>query len=483
MSRVSESPALVWLRRDLRLTDNPAIERAREHSRHLVFVYLHAPGEEAPWEPGAASRWWLHHSLASLQKDLESRGQKLIIRRGPSLEALRTLLAETGARTVHWNRLYEPATIARDRTLKAALRADGVAAESGNGALLFEPWTIQTDQGAPYRVFTPFWKRCLKSLADIGHPTPIPDLGDGPAGLASASLDSLGLLPTIRWDRGLRDSWQPGEHGAHALVEHLVDSIVTRYGDTRNRPDLVGTSRLSPHLHFGEISPRQIVAALTPASAEASSASGAEAYIRELGWREFAHHLLFHFPSTPTEPLDAKFAAYPWANSPALLKAWQRGRTGIPIVDAGMRELWATGWMHNRVRMIVASLLVKNAQVHWLEGARWFWDTLVDADLANNTSGWQWTAGCGADAAPYYRIFNPVLQSQRFDPDGRYLRQWVPELKALPDKWLACPWDAPNEVLRAAGVELGKTYPRPVVDLKESRDRALAGYEALKKPG
>jgi deoxyribodipyrimidine photo-lyase len=448
----------------LRLTDNPAIELARTHADHLVFAYVHAPDEEAPWEPGAASRWWLHHSLVSLQRDLDARGQRLIIRRGPSLTALRTLIAETGAQTVTWNRLYEPATIARDKAVKAGLQEDGRTAESCNGALLFEPWEIRTDQGSPYRVFTPFWKRCMKTLADVGSPAPVPELGPAPP------------------DGGFKQAWQPGEGGAHALVDVLADSIVARYGDTRNRPDLVGTSRLSPHLHFGEISPRQIVAALAPAGHEAASAAGTEAYIRELGWREFAHHLLFHFPATPTTPLDLKFADYRWETRPALLKAWQRGQTGYPLVDAGLRELWHTGWMHNRVRMIVASLLVKNCQTHWLEGARWFWDTLVDADLANNTSGWQWTAGCGADAAPYYRIFNPVLQSERFDPDCRYLRQWIPELKALPDKWLRRPWEAPAEVLRAAGVELGRTYPRPVVDLRESRDQALAGYADLKRP-
>jgi deoxyribodipyrimidine photo-lyase len=475
--------ALVWLRRDLRLIDNPAIEFARNSAQCLVFVYIHAPNEESPWEPGAASRWWLHHSLAALQKDLEARGQRLIIRQGPSHAALRALIAETAASTVVWNRLYEPATIARDKGVKAALRGDGITAESCNGALLFEPWTIQTDQGGPYRVFTPFWKRCLKTLAHVGNPTPVPDLGKGPpASLASDALESLALLPRIPWDRGFTQAWRPGEAGAHALVEALGDSIVARYGETRNRPDLAGTSRLSPHLHFGEISPRQIVAALAPAGHDAVSSGGTEAYLRELGWREFAHHLLFHFPATQTEPLDPKFANYRWENSPALLRAWQRGQTGYPLVDAGLRELWHTGWMHNRVRMIVASLLVKNCRVHWLEGARWFWDTLVDADLANNTSGWQWTAGCGADAAPYYRIFNPVLQSERFDPDCRYLRQWVPELKGLPDKWLPRPWEAPPEVLRAAQVELGRTYPHPLVDLRESRAKALAGYADLKRP-
>ena len=475
--------ALVWLRRDLRLIDNPAIELARNSAQCLVFVYIHAPNEESPWEPGAASRWWLHHSLAALQKDLEACGQRLIVRQGPSHAALRALIAETAASTVVWNRLYEPATIARDKGVKAALRGDGITAESCNGTLLFEPWTIQTDQGGPYRVFTPFWKRCLKTLADVGNPTPVPDLGKGPpASLASDTLESLALLPRLPGDRGFTQAWRPGEAGAHALVEALGDSIVARYGETRNRPDLAGTSRLSPHLHFGEISPRQIVAALAPAGHDAVSSGGTEAYLRELGWREFAHHLLFHFPTTQTEPLDPKFANYRWENSPALLRAWQRGQTGYPLVDAGLRELWHTGWMHNRVRMIVASLLVKNCRIHWLEGARWFWDTLVDADLANNTSGWQWTAGCGADAAPYYRIFNPVLQSERFDPDCRYLRQWVPELKGLPDKWLPRPWEAPPEVLRAAQVELGRTYPHPLVDLRESRAKALAGYADLKRP-
>jgi deoxyribodipyrimidine photo-lyase len=473
--------AIVWLRRDLRLTDNPALTLAREGAERIVFAYIHAPEEESPWEPGAASRWWLHHSLKSLQADLEAVGQRLIIRRGPTLTALRSLLGLTGATAVVWNRLYEPAIIARDQEIKASLRQDGIAADSCNGALLFEPWEIRTDKGEPYRVFTPFWKRCLKSLAQISPPAPVPDLGQ-PAGsdVKSNSIEDLNLLPRLPWDAGFKAMWRPGEAGAFDRIEVLVNSIVSRYGDTRNRPDLAGTSRLSPHLHFGEISPRQIVAALSLAQIEASSAAGAEAYIRELGWREFAHHLLFHFPLTPAAPLDARFAKYRWENSPALLAAWQRGMTGYPIVDAGMRELWETGWMHNRVRMITASLLAKNLQTHWLEGARWFWDTLVDADLANNTLGWQWTAGCGADAAPYYRIFNPVLQSERFDPDCRYLRRWLPELAQLPDRWLPRPWEAPAQVLDQAGVVLGKTYPRPVVDFRESRERALAGYAGIR---
>ena len=479
---VDPDTAIVWLRRDLRLSDNPALTLACETAKRVVIAFIHAPEEEAPWQPGAASRWWLQHSLKSLQQELGTRGQRLIIRSGSTLTALRALVQETGATSVIWNRLYEPAIVARDKQVKTALREDGIVAESCNGALLFEPWQIRTDKGEPYRVFTPFWKRCLKTLAEASSPKPAPDLGVAPdASISSVDLQALDLLPRIPWDAGFTATWHPGEAGAHELLEQFVQTVVRRYGETRNRPDVTGTSRLSPHLHFGEISPRQIIAALAPAQIQAASATGAEAYIRELGWREFAHHLLFHFPATTETPLDPKFAEWRFPHHPAWPKAWQRGQTGYPIVDAGMRELWHTGWMHNRVRMIAASLLVKNLETNWLQGARWFWDTLVDADLANNTLGWQWTAGCGADAAPYYRIFNPMLQSERFDPDGRYLRQWVPELARLPNKWLPRPWEAPAEMLKSCGIELGVTYPLPLVDFRESRDRALAGYAALKR--
>ncbi len=475
--------AIVWLRRDLRLGDQPALTLAREEADQIVFVYIHAPAEEEPWAPGAASRWWLHHSLSSLGASLEAAGQRLIVRRGPTLAALKTLISETGAARVVWNRLYEPATIARDKAIKAALREDGIAADSCNAALLFEPWEIRSEKGDPYRVFTPFWKRCMRDLHQLPLPAPAPDPGQPPdAALASETLASLDLLPHLPWAEGFPSMWVPGEKGAHAQVEILVDTIATDYSSTRNRPDLHGTSRLSPHLHFGEISPRQIVAALAPLSMAAGSSEGADAYVRELGWRDFAHHLLFHFPHTAEAPLDERFAHYRWEGKPGWLSAWQRGQTGFPIIDAGLRELWHTGWMHNRVRMIVASMLVKNLQTPWLEGARWFWDTLVDADLASNTLGWQWTAGCGADAAPYYRIFNPVLQAERFDPDRRYIRKWVPELAKLPDKWIHCPWDAPATVLQQAAVELGRNYPLPVVDLKHSREKALAGYAEIRNP-
>jgi deoxyribodipyrimidine photo-lyase len=475
--------ALVWLRRDLRLTDQPALLAALAQYQRVVPVYIHAPDEEAPWSPGAASRWWLHHSLAALARDMAARGGRLIIRRGATLTALRALAHETRADAVFWNRLYEPANVAREREIKGALREAGLVVESHNAALLCEPWSVRTAGGEPYRVFTPFWRAASRTLdalaAPAAAPRALPPVADS---VASEPLESLRLLPRIRWDTGLAAHWTPGEAGALARLDAFVDAALARYADDRNRPDLPGCSRLSPHLHFGEISPRQALAAARGAAMAAAAASGAECFTRELGWREFAHHLLYHFPHTTTEPLDARFATLPWQRDAATIEAWQRGRTGYPIVDAGMRELWHTGFMHNRVRMIAASLLTKNLFVHWLEGARWFWDTLLDADLANNTLGWQWTAGCGADAAPYFRIFSPVLQAERFDPLRTYLRRWCPEIARLPDRWIHQPWAAPPDVLAAAGMRLGVDYPLPIVDPRASRSLALERFASLKQP-
>jgi len=469
--------ALFWFRRDLRLTDNPALLEALASADRVVPVYIHAPEEEGDWAPGAASRWWLHQSLGALSRSLEALGSRLVIRRGPSQQALTDLARETDASSVHWNRLYEPALIARDRQIKAALSDQGLQASSCNGHLLFEPWEIQNGSGDPYRVFTPFWKACLRSLEERGQPQAPPRrAGRVPGGVQGLQVEELGLAPRIRWDVGLAESWQPGEAGALAALDTFLDDAITAYASERDRPDLAGTSRLSPHLHFGELSPRQALAATRQHGGQ-----GAESFVRELGWREFAHHLLYHFPHTAEAPLDARFETLDWRRDDGQLEAWRAGRTGFPIVDAGMRELWRTGWMHNRVRMIVASLLTKNLFMHWREGARWFWDTLVDADLANNTLGWQWTAGCGADAAPYYRVFNPVLQAEKFDPRREYIRRWVPEIARLPDKWIACPWAAPREVLDAAGIVLGHDYPEPVVDPRGSREEALRRFEALKK--
>jgi deoxyribodipyrimidine photo-lyase len=473
------SVAIAWFRRDLRLTDNPALEEARAAADVVIPVYIHAPAEDGPWHPGAASRWWLHRSLSALAGDLGRRGSALVIRRGPSLEALLTLARETGATSVHWNRLYEPAAIARDTMVKSTLAEHGIHATSSNGSLLFEPWTVRTGSGDPYRVFTPFWKTCMAMAGEVAPPRAAPRrLGGGGHRPTGIPLEDLGLLPQVRWDAGLGEAWKPGEAGAAKALAAFTRSAIAAYGQDRNRPDLAGTSRLSPYLHFGELSPRQALAAARQAAPGGSS--GAEAFIRELGWREFAHHLLYHYPHTTDAPLDRRFERLDWRRDAAQLRAWQRGLTGYPIVDAGMRELWHTGWMHNRVRMIVASLLTKNLFMHWLEGARWFWDTLVDADLANNTLGWQWTAGCGADAAPYYRVFNPVLQAEKFDPERRYIRRWVPELAALPDRWVHCPWAAPPEALAAAGITLGVHYPEPIVDPRGSRDEALQRFEALK---
>lgn len=480
------STALIWFRRDLRLADNPALCAALEQAERVVPVYIHARDEEGDWAPGEASRWWLHHSLKQLGHDLAALGAPLVMRCGPSLDTLQELLRETGASQVYWNRLYEPDTVRRDTHIKQALQAQGVQVRSFNAALLLEPWVVQNRSGEPYRVFTPYWKACqAQGALDVSlQPRPGPGVLTA-EGSRSDPLESLGLLPLIPWDAGLAKAWTPGEEGAHTALEAFLDRALADYGEARNLPDRLGTSHLSPHLHFGEISPRQVVHACQRAVAEGRH-SGADASVKgflgEIGWREFGHHLLFHFPHTPLQPLEARFEDFPWPpRDDDALRAWQRGRTGLPIVDAGMRELWTTGWMHNRVRMITASLLTKNLLIHWREGARWFWDTLVDADLASNTLGWQWTAGCGADAAPYFRVFNPVLQGERFDPGGGYVRHWVPELKALPDKYLHKPWQAPESVLRGAGVRLGRDYPQPIVDLAASRRQALAAWETLRQ--
>jgi deoxyribodipyrimidine photo-lyase len=466
--------ALVWFRRDLRLADHPALHAALERAERVIPVFIHAPEEEAPWAPGAACRWWQHHSLAAFSKACAALGSPLVIRCGASLETLQALIAETGADLVVWNRLYEPAIRARDAEIKAALREAGVEAESFNSALFFEPWTVQTQSGQPYKVFSPFWRNAEPQLQKVRSPLPAPTSLRGPERpLSSEPLEALALLPRIAWDGGLHEAWTPGEAGALARLQAFADGPVEHYHDRRNLPaETQGTSGLSPHLHHGELSPQQALAALR---ARGPLSHQAEHFVRELGWREFAHHLLYHFPQTPEQALyHDKFAAFPWRKADDYaedLRAWQRGATGIPVVDAGMRQLWHTGWMHNRVRMIVASFLTKNLLTPWQEGARWFWDTLVDASLASNTLGWQWAAGCGADAAPYFRVFNPVLQSEKFDPDAAYLDRWVPELKTVPLKHRHAPWTAAVPP---------KAYPAARVDLKASRDRALAAYGRIK---
>jgi deoxyribodipyrimidine photo-lyase len=342
---------------------------------------------------------------------------------------------------------------------------------------------VTNQQGRAFQVFTAYWRACAK-LPRPSAPTAAPRRVPAPTVWpASVSLGDLALEPSIDWAGGLRAAWKPGVRGAAGKLRQFLNEGFTSYTTGRDRPDLAGTSRLSPHLHFGEISPRQVWHALRSRLVKSRSANAdaaAQAYLRDLGWREFAHHLLLHFPRTVAEPLRPQFARFPWSRDTRSLRAWQRGRTGYPIVDAGMRELWTTGWMHNRVRMIVASFLVKHLLIDWRAGAAWFWDTLVDADLANNTLGWQWVAGCGADAAPYFRIFNPVLQGRKFDPDGGYVRRWVPELAALPPEWIHAPWEAPQAVRGSASVRLGEHYPRPIVDHRFARDRALRALRSIR---
>lgn len=461
--------SLMWFRRDLRLTDNPALTHALANG-DVIPVFIFAPEEEAPWQPGAASRSWLHHSLAALQASLQQRGSRLIIRHGNSLAELETLLAETGATHVHWNRLYEPAIIARDKTIKTTLRQRGIHAHSHNGALLVEPWEMQTGQGKPYRVFTPFWKNLQTRLPPSPPLAASASLNAVADTLTSAPLAALNLRPELNWDAGFYTHQTPGEAGALTALQRFLEYGLVHYSEGRDRPDKSYISRLSPHLHFGEISPRQIAHRVQDYAQDSGCEAAGDSYVWEIAWREFAHHLLFHFPQTTTQPLQEKFTAFPWRTNEQWLDAWQRGQTGIPLVDAGMRELWHTGWMHNRVRMVVASFLTKNLQIGWQAGAAWFWDTLVDASLANNTLGWQWTAGCGADAAPFFRIFNPVRQAERFDPQAAYIRQWVPELAAL----------APPTIF-APNVTPGLAYPAPIVDLAESRRAALAAYQASVK--
>jgi deoxyribodipyrimidine photo-lyase len=480
---VPTTPAIVWFRHDLRLADNPALQAALDHGGPVVPVFIWSPDEEGGFAPGGASRWWLHHSLAALAQALDERGSRLLIRRGPALDVLLQLIRETDASAVFWNDRYEPAALQRDLRIRSTLDHAGIEAAATTGAVLYEPWAIHNKAGKPYQVFTPFWKACLAAgdpPAPLSSPDKLPGLESWPECLP---LDSLALLPKGTWASGLRGAWQPGEPGARASLAGFLTERLADYEAGRNRPDRNGTSRLSPHLHFGEISPRQVWHACVrnPAAAAAGSSRGS-VFLAEIGWREFAHHLLFHFPDTTGEPLKASFRNFPWNEDPALLRAWQRGQTGYPLVDAGMRQLWATGWMHNRVRMVVGSFLVKDLLIDWRRGADWFWDTLVDADLANNTLGWQWVAGCGADAAPYFRVFNPVAQGEKFDPQGDYVRRWVPELAGLPARWIHKPFAAPSGVLRSAGVEIGGTYPAPVVSHDVARLVALEAYRRIRQP-
>ena len=476
------STAIVWFRQDLRLHDNKALAQALDAGHDIVPLFIWAPEEENPWEPGGASRWWLHHALSDLGRQLKACKLRLVLRRldvGESSESvLREVAKATKATAIYWNRRYEPAIIKRDTAIKAHLQADGFEVISANSGLLFEPHEIANKAGLPFRVFTPLWRH-YKTL-EMPRPVEV-DLSAlrAPARMPKGeALEALGLLPVIRWDGGFQDFW--GLPGRESLLERLDAFIAEKAGvyvPDRDFPGIDGTSRLAPFLHFGQIGPRELWARFR--HAENYGPAFEDGIMRQLVWREFAHHLLYHFPETTAQPLNSKYADFPWKSSETFLRAWQKGETGYPIVDAGMRQLWQTGWMHNRVRMIVGSLLVKHLLQHWHEGARWFWDTLVDADLPNNTMGWQWIGGCGADAAPYFRIFNPITQGEKFDSNGAYVRRYVPELAKLPTKFLHQPWELGDLELAGCGVVLGRDYPTPVIAHAKGRAQALAAFAQM----
>jgi deoxyribodipyrimidine photo-lyase len=478
-------PSIVWFRNDLRLADNPALSAAADGPCLAIYIL----DDETPRlrRMGSASRWWLHHSLASLGKDLKAKGGELLILRGAAEEIVLGLAAAANASSVHWNRRYDEAERGQDERIKARLKAAGLQAVSHNAHLLYEPWEVVGKSGGPLKVFSPFWRA---AQAKGPPPPPLPAPGKivaarVPSGLASGPLplDALGLRPTKpNWAAEMETCWTPGEAGAQEALVDFLDARARGYGERRNRPDIEGTSRLSPHLRFGEIGPRQVWSAARH-SVESGDGSASETdidkFLSEIGWREFSHHLLFQFPALATKNFQPRFDAFPWREDPEALEAWTRGRTGFPIVDAGMRQLWRTGWMHNRVRMIVASFLVKHLLIDWRRGEEWFWDTLVDACPANNAASWQWVAGSGADAAPYFRVFAPVLQGEKFDPNGDYVRSYVPELAGIPATYIHKPWESPHPIRARAGITLGETYPFPIIKHESGRERALAAFQSL----
>jgi len=472
---VMPAPVLLWLRRDLRLTDHPALSAAIASGRPVVPVYVLTDDDQTKADRplGGGARWWLHESLTALARDLEARESRLILRRGPVRAALEAVARETGADAVYWTRMAG----CDETPLADHLSGLGLTPKRYGGALLYEPEAVRNKQGRPFRVFTPFWKH-LQTLDPPPRPLPAPARIPAPDHWPeSDALADWDLLPTRPdWAGGLRATWAPGEAGAGERLAVFLDEHAHRYAEGRDAMGEAATSMLSPHLCFGEIGPRTIWHAVR----DRPDDPGTESFLREVGWREFCHHLLHQHPAMHDTPLQSQFARFPWRDDPEGLCAWQRGQTGYPVVDAAMRQLWHTGWMHNRARMIAGSFLVKDLLIDWRAGERWFWDTLTDACPANNPCSWQWVAGCGADAAPYFRVFNPVLQGEKFDSNGAYVRQWVPELAGLPDRFLHKPWEAPPLVLREAGVRLGETYPAPIVNHKAARDRALAALKSTK---
>lgn len=489
MPNTPPRPCIVWFRDDLRLADHPALHAAAKAGAPVICLYVFDEQSRALKPPearplGGAARWWLAQSLRALQASLAARGGALVLRKGPAAEVIADLAQQTGAGSACWNDIAQAPHLAVADQVTKALGEIGVRTESFPGDLLAEPQAIRNKENRGLRVFTPFWRR-VQSLGGPPQPLSAPKKLNGVADIASDSLESWKLEPSKPdWAGGLRENWKPGEAQAQAQLKAFLKGGVAGYSGERDRPDRDGTSRLSPHLRFGEISPRQVWHAARFAAAEHPRLAGdIEKFLSELGWREFCRHLLFDVPDLAMRNLQPSFDAFPWKHEEKALRAWQSGLTGYPIVDAGMRELWYTGVMHNRVRMVVASFLVKHLLIDWRHGEQWFWDTLVDADAASNPANWQWVAGSGADAAPYFRVFNPILQGEKFDPGGLYVRRWVPELKELPDKLIHQPWTATPLELASAGVTLGRNYPEPIVDHKVGRERALAAYAKTRNAG
>ncbi|MEO0369252.1 MAG: deoxyribodipyrimidine photo-lyase [Pseudomonadota bacterium] len=465
---------IYWLRRDLRLAENPALNHASQQGEvYPIFVL--------PKLIGSASQWWLASSLTALVNEYAEHGISIKFSTEDAVAAIDRFCDEINPDLVVWNRDYSPSGIKDGAEVKAQLEKREIASQSFNAQLLIEPTKVFNKQGGPFKVFTPFWRHC-KTIIEVEEPLPFPSLSSQSIRIDS-SIEELGKLKPSKpnWAEGFDTHWKPGEEGAQANFNDFIDSSVDHYGEGRDFPALAHTSRLSPHLAWGEIGPQRIYRETTALiAARQIDNDNAAKFLSEIGWREFCKYLMVHFPNLSAQPFNTKFEHFPWAENQVHLRAWQQGETGYPIVDAGMRELWQTGYMHNRVRMIVASFLTKHLLLDWRSGMDWFWDTLVDADIASNAAGWQWAAGCGADAAPYFRIFNPTLQAEKFDKEGAYIKHWVPELEKLNGKWLFRPWTASTEILVEAGIELGKNYPLPIVDHKEARERALSAYQAIK---
>jgi len=469
---MNKRTVIVWFRQDLRLNDNPALYNASKFG-NVLPIYIHDEKASGDFKPGAASKLWLHESLISLNNDLNN---KLNCFTGDSKSILLKLIQKHNIKSLYFNRCYEPWRIKQEIDIEKSTKNLGIEIFSFNGSLLWEPWENLKKDGTPYKVFTPFYQRgCLLAMPPRKpnkKPTNLNLVHDSD----SITIESLKLLPNKSWHEPISNLWQAGEKAAQKKLKQFLKNGIKDYKEGRNFPAKQCVSQLSPYLHIGSISPNEVWHAAKSISID----SNVKTFLSELGWREFSYSLLYHFPSLPKKNWQQKFNNFNWKKNNKHLKAWQQGLTGYPLVDAGMRELWQTGYMHNRVRMVVASFLVKNLLIHWHEGERWFWDCLIDADLASNSASWQWVAGCGADAAPFFRIFNPVTQGQKFDKSGEYTKKYVPELALLPDKYLFNPWEAPDDVLAKAKIILGKTYPRPIVDLKISRERALLAYNAIK---